>query len=209
MLIAYHGINMRSMKERVSFRDVVPLALCASAASRMIWMGMGRLACVHCNQTTAFTPIPYNTITCQSAGKRRLAQQRCATTMKGRATRAAQGPGIELGEEERARERQDLDATVKAVVEAMPGRPKCAVVGGGFGGLATAYHLAAFGSDVTVFDPNEVGTGGASSVAAGLLHPLTPRGKRIWKGEEGLSDARDLIEVHAVCLLSGICIWVL
>lgn len=66
----------------------------------------------------------------------------------------------------------------------------------GFAGLATAYHLAAFGSDVTVFDPHEAGTGtGASSVAAGLLHPLTPRGKFIWKGEEGYKAAKHLIEV--------------
>lgn len=92
----------------------------------------------------------------------------------------------------------DLDARVKTAVAQLPQRPRCAVIGGGFAGLATAYHLAAFGSDVTVFDPHEVGTGGASAVAAGLLHPLTPRGKLIWKGEEGFRAAKDLIEV---CLI--------
>lgn len=66
----------------------------------------------------------------------------------------------------------------------------------GFAGLATAYHLAAFGSDVTVFDPQEAGAAGASSVAAGLLHPLTPRGKLIWKGEEGYKAAKHLIDVR-------------
>lgn len=91
--------------------------------------------------------------------------------------------------------REDLDERVKAAVGELPGRPRCAVIGGGFAGLATAYHLAAYGSDVTVFDPNEVGSGGASSVAAGLLHPLTPRGKIIWKGAEGLAAAKELIEV--------------
>lgn len=70
----------------------------------------------------------------------------------------------------------------------------------GFAGLATAYHLARFGSDVTVFDPNEAGAAGASSVAAGLLHPLTPRGKLIWKGEEGYKAAKHLIEVRGVVL---------
>lgn len=71
----------------------------------------------------------------------------------------------------------------------------------GFAGLATAYHLAAFGSDVTVFDPHDAGTGtSASSVAAGLLHPLTPRGKLIWKGEEGFKAAKHLIEVGASSL---------
>lgn len=68
----------------------------------------------------------------------------------------------------------------------------------GFAGLATAYHLARFGSDVTVFDPNEAGAAGASSVAAGLLHPLTPRGKLIWKGEEGYKAAKQLIEVRGI-----------
>lgn len=91
-----------------------------------------------------------------------------------------------------------LDERVKAAIASLPRRPHCAVVGGGFAGLATAYHLASFGSDVTVFDPNEVGTGGASAVAAGLLHPLTPRGKLIWKGEEGFAAAKELIEV-CVC----------
>lgn len=49
---------------------------------------------------------------------------------------------------------------------------------------------------MTVFDPNEAGAAGASSVAAGLLHPLTPRGKLIWKGEEGYKAAKHLIEVQ-------------
>lgn len=49
---------------------------------------------------------------------------------------------------------------------------------------------------MTVFDPNEAGAAGASSVAAGLLHPLTPRGKLIWKGEEGFKAAKHLIEVR-------------
>ncbi|CAN0161412.1 unnamed protein product, partial [Ectocarpus fasciculatus] len=94
---------------------------------------------------------------------------------------------------------EDLDAAVKAAVGALPSRPRVAVVGGGFAGLAAAYHLAAFGSDVTVFDPHEAGTGsGASSVAAGLLHPLTPRGKLIWKGEEGFEAAKHLIQVCAI-----------
>lgn len=89
----------------------------------------------------------------------------------------------------------DLAERVKAAIADLPWRPRCAVVGGGFAGLATAYHLAAFGSDVTIFDPNEVGTGGSSAVAAGLLHPLTARGKLIWKGEEGLAASKELIEV--------------
>jgi FAD dependent oxidoreductase len=62
-------------------------------------------------------------------------------------------------------------------------------------GLATAYHLVRGGAAVTVFDEKPVGQGGASAVAAGMLHPLTPRGKLIWRGAEGLAAANQLIEV--------------
>ena len=34
---------------------------------------------------------------------------------------------------------------------------------------------------VTVVDSHDVGEGGASGAMAGLLHPLTPRGKKLWK----------------------------
>ena len=51
-----------------------------------------------------------------------------------------------------------------------------------------AYHLLdltrAPGSadvSVTVVDSHDVGEGGASGAMAGLLHPLTPRGKKLWK----------------------------
>ena len=97
-----------------------------------------------------------------------------------------------------SRHQDDLTERVKAAIACLPRRPRCAVVGGGFAGLATAYHLARFGSDVTVFDPNDVGTGGASAIAAGLLHPLTSRGKVIFKGEEGLAAAKELIEVMTI-----------
>ncbi len=45
-----------------------------------------------------------------------------------------------------------------------------AIVGGGLGGLSTAYHLRqALGQDaqITIFDKCNVGEGGASSVAGG------------------------------------------
>ncbi len=41
----------------------------------------------------------------------------------------------------------------------------------------------------------EVGAGGASGAMAGILHPLTPRGKLIWMGSEGMKATLDLIEV--------------
>jgi glycine/D-amino acid oxidase-like deaminating enzyme len=68
-------------------------------------------------------------------------------------------------------------------------------------GLATAYHLVRGGAAVTVFDEKPVGQGGASAVAAGMLHPLTPRGKLIWKGAEGLAAANQLIEVNVTLFM--------
>lgn len=79
---------------------------------------------------------------------------------------------------------------------APPGR--VAVVGGGMAGLSVAYHLAQGGAkSIAVFDPDEVGTGGASAAASGILHPLSPKGKIMWQGEEGLRTARAMIEEAA------------
>ncbi|CAM9812329.1 unnamed protein product, partial [Ectocarpus sp. 13 AM-2016] len=158
---------------RVPIRGIVPLVLCASAAARM--------------------PL---------AGKMAFANQAMFSSCcsrKGRATvrgsSSSSSSVLYFSSSSAVAADEDLDAAVKAAVGALPSRPRVAVVGGGFAGLAAAYHLAAFGSDVTVFDPHEAGTGsGASSVAAGLLHPLTPRGKLIWKGEEGFEAAKHLIQ---------------
>jgi hypothetical protein len=64
---------------------------------------------------------------------------------------------------------------------------KIAVIGGGLAGLAVVYNLLDLtrspDSDdisITIIDSHEVGHGGASGVMAGLLHPLTPRGKKLW-----------------------------
>jgi hypothetical protein len=84
------------------------------------------------------------------------------------------------------------------------------VIGGGFAGLACAYFLTqneAF-SGVTVYDCNLPGEGGASAVAAGMVHPFSPRGKLIWKGLEALHAALDLIQiaqVRAVCVSCYLC----
>mmetsp|Transcript_16961 Transcript_16961/g.23572 ORF Transcript_16961/g.23572 Transcript_16961/m.23572 type:complete len:549 (+) Transcript_16961:135-1781(+) len=81
-----------------------------------------------------------------------------------------------------------------------------AIVGGGLAGLSAAYHLLEKtivnkneeGYDslrLTVFDTAPVGTGGASSVAGGLLHPFSPRGKLIHHGIEGLDATNHLLSV--------------
>ncbi|KAL1507893.1 hypothetical protein AB1Y20_007499 [Prymnesium parvum] len=78
---------------------------------------------------------------------------------------------------------------------------RIAIVGSGFAGLAAAFHLlnasASAGQPLAalhVFDPAEPGCGGASAVAAGLLHPFTPRGTEIWCGSDGFAATRQLIE---------------
>ena len=54
-----------------------------------------------------------------------------------------------------------------------------AVIGGGFAGIATAWHLLAHADapvSVHLFDGAGI-AGGASGAAAGLLHPYSPKGK--------------------------------
>jgi hypothetical protein len=85
--------------------------------------------------------------------------------------------------------------------ELAAGRGKRVVVlGGGLAGLAVSYHLLNLTATVdaagarrsplriSIFDQAEVGQGGASGAMAGLLHPLTPRGKKIWLGDEGFAS---------------------
>jgi len=73
------------------------------------------------------------------------------------------------------------------------------IVGGGLAGLSTAYHFLSkvdsteAGASVTIYDKYDVGEGGASAVAGGLLHPLSPRGKVAHWGLEGLASTRELL----------------
>lgn len=85
---------------------------------------------------------------------------------------------------------------------------RIAIVGAGFAGVATAYHVFRQVADahaeatadgktvapvrVTLIDEKGV-AGGASGVAAGLLHPYTPRGKIIWRGTEGVAATLELV----------------
>ena len=94
-----------------------------------------------------------------------------------------------------------------------------AIVGAGFAGVATAWHvvhlLATDGDGdaaptasavdpavpavprrpvrLRLFDEKGI-AGGASGVAAGLLHPYTPRGKIIWRGVEGVAATLRLVD---------------
>ena len=57
----------------------------------------------------------------------------------------------------------------------------------------------------TLYDEKGI-AGGASGVAAGLLHPYTPRGKIIWRGTEGVAATIRLVnaaEAAEIALDSG------
>lgn len=70
------------------------------------------------------------------------------------------------------------------------------VIGGGLAGLSTTFHLLEKNPNVhvTVIDKTDVGKGGASSVAGGLLHPFSPKGKLLHLGLEGLHATNKLVE---------------
>lgn len=69
------------------------------------------------------------------------------------------------------------------------------IIGGGLAGLSTAYHILEKcpSADITIMDRNNPGAGGASSVAGGLLHPLSPKGKLAFRGLEGLASSNKLV----------------
>lgn len=83
-----------------------------------------------------------------------------------------------------------------------------AIIGGGLAGLSVAYHLLdasnnsqanqSNGLQIKIFDKAEVGEGGASSVAGGLLHPFSPRGKLIHFGLPALEQTSLLVEKAAI-----------
>lgn len=80
-----------------------------------------------------------------------------------------------------------------------PATQRYAVVGAGLAGLATTWHLLQRATaqqriHVDVYDSVGIAAGG-SGAAAGLLHPLTPRGKLLWRGPDAMRDALELVEV--------------
>lgn len=187
----------------VTLRGIVPLILCASAAARMPLAERSAFAnyglrCRSRNAASALARGRQHSRRTLVPGLRSpiLARSTASPRAEDQAPKGVVRFFSSSDSDGASSTGDELDERVKAAIAALPRRPHCAVVGAGFAGLATAYHLTAFGSDVTIFDPSEVGTGGASSVAAGLLHPLTPRGKLIWKGEEGFVAAKELIEVR-------------
>ena len=75
------------------------------------------------------------------------------------------------------------------------------ILGGGLAGLSTAWHLTASSNgpaSITIVDPRPPGQAEASSVAGGLLHPLTPKNKLIWAGLEGFEATGALLAASKV-----------
>lgn len=74
---------------------------------------------------------------------------------------------------------------------------KIAIIGAGFAGLATAWHLLQLQEkiplEITIFDSIGVG-GGASGIAAGLIHPFTGQHAKLNRfGFEGYEEASILL----------------
>ncbi len=75
---------------------------------------------------------------------------------------------------------------------------KIAIVGAGFSGMAVAFHLVnSLKASITLFDPAGIG-GGASGIAAGLLHTYAGLHCKLnYKGKEGYEATIQLLQAAA------------
>lgn len=79
---------------------------------------------------------------------------------------------------------------------------KIAIIGAGFCGLATAWHIFQKNPHIkiTLFDEKPIGKG-TSGIAAGLLHPFAgAHSKYNWKGHEGMEATKELLAVSSSSL---------
>ena len=78
---------------------------------------------------------------------------------------------------------------------AAPPPQRVAIVGGGLAGLGTAVHLLTDAplEALHVYDAALPGEGGASAVAAGLLHAFSRTGGEIWEGAAGFEATSALL----------------
>ena len=72
---------------------------------------------------------------------------------------------------------------------------RVAIIGGGFGGLAVTWQFSRHPSieTIDVYDRYEPGFADASSNSAGIMHSLTPKGKIIWNGIDGMNSSIQLM----------------
>lgn len=82
---------------------------------------------------------------------------------------------------------------------------RIAIIGAGFCGLATAWHLAHKGAaDIHVFDALDIGQG-TSGIAAGLLHPYAgAHAKKSWRSDSGLAATLYLLQKAEAALGSSV-----
>lgn len=77
---------------------------------------------------------------------------------------------------------------------------KIAIIGAGFCGVALAYHLLQQGHSITLYDSRGIG-GGASGIAAGLMHPYAGRFANCnWRGQEGMEATKELLGIASSTL---------
>ena len=76
------------------------------------------------------------------------------------------------------------------------GKVAC-VLGGGLAGLACAAEFAKRGYGVCVVDPLPPSSAPASAAAAGLLDPLSPKGRECWRAVEAMDAARGMLDAAA------------
>lgn len=84
-----------------------------------------------------------------------------------------------------------------------------AIIGAGFSGLALTWHMlqrAPAESQITLFEAKDIG-GGASGIAAGLLHPYSGAHAKLNRmGLEGMEATLQLLEVSSKSLGSAVAI---
>ena len=82
---------------------------------------------------------------------------------------------------------------------------KVAIIGAGFCGLASAWHMLQKQSysqevNITLFDAGGIGKG-TSGIAAGLLHPFAgAHAKLNWRGLEGMDATKELLGIASAAL---------
>lgn len=88
-----------------------------------------------------------------------------------------------------------MSPPLAAVVPLTATKRRYAVIGAGFAGLATAWHLLQKKNQVTIFDSLPIGEG-TSGNSAGLLHTFMGiEAKLAWRAKEAYQAALELLEV--------------
>ena len=97
-----------------------------------------------------------------------------------------------------------LDDIAAELASASRAGKSAAVIGGGFCGLACAVEFAQLGYGVCLCTAEaEAGLAPASSAAAGLLDPLTPKGRLAWKAADAMAASLRLLQMASTAKPNG------